>query len=117
MIRIVEITGNIDNEINTFVIPKCSAVMPINDKEIATSPQANPFMNPATTLLYLGKIVCPITIVTGWANIVVKPITTNIAIEKIGWSLYVKENIIIIGNVAIIEKYSKFLVPNINSIL
>ena len=81
---IVDKTGNKDNTTSTLVIPYCCAVKPINDNSIATTPHANPFMNPATTLLYLGKIVCPITIVTGCASMVVKPISAKITIESIG---------------------------------
>ena len=44
----------------------------------ATIPQQNPLINPATILLYSGKVLCAQTIVTGCANIVVNPIAKNI---------------------------------------
>ena len=79
-----EIAGRVDKIIRTCVIPKCWAENPITDSAIATTPHANPFMNPATILLYSGKVFCAITIVTGWASIVVYPIIINVIKDMIG---------------------------------
>ena len=85
-------------------MPKFCAIIPKKDIQKAITPQQNPFTNPATILLYLGKVFCAKTSVTGCASIVVKPIKANIIIEKTGMVLYVRANIISIGKVAHIEK-------------
>ena len=90
--------------IKTLIMPNFCAIAPKNDIQKAITPQQKPLTKPATMLLYLGKVFCAKTNVTGCASIVVKPISAKIIIEKIGIVLYVKENINIIGNVAHIEK-------------
>ena len=73
--------------INTFIIPKFSAISPMKDIIRAIIPQQKPFMNPEIMLLYCGRVFCAQTIITGCANIVIKPINAKITIDIIGYCL------------------------------
>ena len=57
--------GNIDKITRTLVIPNFSAKAPKKEITIAITPQQKPFINPATMLLYFGKVFCAQTKVTG----------------------------------------------------
>jgi len=101
---IEKIAGIKETTSNTFVIPKFWAKNPFMDIISATIPQENPFINPPIMLLYWGRTLWAIFIVTGTANIVTNPMTKYTKNENIGKVLYVKTNINIKGKVEIIEK-------------
>ena len=96
-------------------MPFFCAITPKKDIHKAITPQQNPFTKPETILLYLGKVFCAKTKITGWANIVVKPINPKTNIEAIGIVLYINPKISINGNVAHKEKYITFFEPSIFS--
>ena len=66
------------------MMPNFCATAPKIDMHNATIPQQNPLINPATILLYSGRVLCAQTIVTGCANIVVNPIAKNITSDNTG---------------------------------
>ena len=84
-------------------MPNFSAINPRSDIAIATIHQEKPFIKPEIILLYSGKTFCAITIVTGVAIIVMKPMTTNMTSDTAGCEEQVKINKIIRGKVEIIE--------------
>ena len=70
---------------------------------------------PETILLYLGSVFWAITSVTGWANIVVKPIIEKVIKENIGIVRYVNAKRMVKGRLNHIDKYITTFEPNIFS--
>lgn len=69
---------------STGIIPFACAINPSADITIAITPHEKPLINPPITLLYCGIMLCAITIVTGIAIAVNKPIIAKITKDNIG---------------------------------